>query len=118
MEVNKLLSEARKIWGDDKLTLEEIVIRMGVVLGDMNRLARDRQEGSAEKSKDVGYIEYPSHLNNGLDSPVGIVFEVERYSSKLNPNSEAQKGGWFSEVPENMHADQDTYLLRNGYLHR
>jgi hypothetical protein len=28
MEVDKLLSEARKIWGDDKLTLEEIVLPM------------------------------------------------------------------------------------------
>jgi hypothetical protein len=47
MEINELLNEARKTWGDNKLTLEEIVIRMGVVLGDMNRLARDQQEGNA-----------------------------------------------------------------------
>ncbi len=47
MEVKELLAEARKTWGNDKLTLEEIVIRMGVVLGDMNRLARDQQEGDA-----------------------------------------------------------------------
>ena len=44
MRVDELLGEARKTWGDDKLTLEEIAIRMGVVLGDINRLTRDLQE--------------------------------------------------------------------------
>lgn len=51
MEANNLLSEARHIWGDDKLTLEEIVIRMGVTFGDISRIARTHQEtGSIDES--------------------------------------------------------------------
>ena len=60
MEVTQLLSEARKIWGDDKLTLEQITIRMGVVQGDMSRLTRYLQEGSSldekELKKEMGNI--------------------------------------------------------------
>jgi hypothetical protein len=62
MEIDKLLNEARKTWGNNKLTLEEIVIRMGVVLGDMNRLARDQQEGNSidnlELKKEMGNTIY------------------------------------------------------------
>ncbi|HSX30474.1 MAG TPA: hypothetical protein VLE99_00985 [Candidatus Saccharimonadales bacterium] len=58
MQIDDLLQEARKIWGDNKLTLEEIVIRMGVVLGDMNRIARTHQEtgsiNEAELKKEMG----------------------------------------------------------------
>ena len=64
----------------------------------------------------IGYIEYPSHYDKGLDSPVGIVFEVSSYSGQLEPNREAQAGAWFSTVPEDMHADQDTFLVNNHYL--
>ena len=65
-----------------------------------------------------GIIEYPSHYLNDLDCPVGIVFEVIKYTGELSPNKEAAEGGWFSQIPENMHAEQDEYLLDNGYLSR
>ncbi|HTE22095.1 MAG TPA: NUDIX hydrolase [Candidatus Limnocylindria bacterium] len=68
--------------------------------------------------KSKSYIEYPSHFKNGLDSPVGIVFEVTRHAGALNTNEESESGGWFKKLPENMHADQDEFLLRNGYLHQ
>jgi hypothetical protein len=45
MTVDELLLEGRKIWGDTHLTLEEVIIRLGVVMGDINRFARDRAEG-------------------------------------------------------------------------
>ncbi len=64
------------------------------------------------------YIEYPSHYTRGLDSPVGIVFEVTKYTGKITTNAEAAKGGWFNQLPTNMHANQDTYLLENNYLCR
>jgi len=63
-----------------------------------------------------GYIEYPSHFLHGMDSPVGIVFEVIKFSGELSVNGEAENSGWFIKIPENMHADQDVYLLRRGYL--
>ena len=53
----------------------------------------------------VGYIEYPSHYENGLDSPVGLVFRAE-------PLDEAQPHGqWFTVLPENMHEEQKEFLL-------
>lgn len=58
----------------------------------------------------LGYIEYPSHYENGLDSPVGIAFKVE-YTDEIKANDEASKLRWFEEVPKNIHADQDKFLL-------
>ena len=53
----------------------------------------------------MGYIEYPSHYENGLDSPVGLVFRAE-------PLDEAQpQGQWFTVLPENMHEEQKEFLL-------
>ena len=44
MDINALLQEARAIWGDDKLSLDEILIRQGVTIGELHRLARDHNE--------------------------------------------------------------------------
>ena len=65
-----------------------------------------------------GYIEYPSHYLNGLDEPVGIVFEVTAYEGTVQVNPEAGDSDWFTKLPENMHADQDTFLVDTGYLTR
>lgn len=60
MSIDELLKEARRIWGDDKLTLEEIIIRQGVTIGDVHRYARDTAEGKAtdeaELKKELGNI--------------------------------------------------------------
>jgi 8-oxo-dGTP diphosphatase len=53
----------------------------------------------------VGYIEYPSHYENGLDSPVGLVFGAEPLDDQ-QPN-----GRWFTVLPENMHEEQKEFLL-------
>jgi len=63
-----------------------------------------------------GYIEYPSHYLSGLDSPVGLVFEVIDYSGDLAADTEASNSGWFTKLPRHMHADQDAFLLEKGYL--
>lgn len=64
----------------------------------------------------VGFIEYPSHYLSGMDSPVGIVFEIEEYTKAMKANSEATAGAWFDSVPEKIHPDQDTFLIENRYL--
>lgn len=60
MDINQLLQEARSIWGNDKLTLDEILIRQGVTIGDLHRLARDHDEGQAldeaELKKELGNV--------------------------------------------------------------
>lgn len=92
-------------------------LRFGeLMLNAVERIAKRELGIHVLKARNVGYIEYPSHFENGLDSPVGIVFEVKNYSGELNPNNESQDYGWFAQMPENMHADQDKYLVRNGYM--
>ena len=55
--------------------------------------------------RSLGYIEYPSHYQNGLDSPVGLVFRAE-------PLDDAQSHGqWFTVLPGNMHEEQQEFLL-------
>jgi hypothetical protein len=60
MNIEELLKEARKIWGNQKLTLEEIVIRQGVAIGDIHRYARDKVEGTpageSELKKELGNV--------------------------------------------------------------
>lgn len=60
MDIDKLLKAARAIWGDDKLSLDEILIRQGVTIGDLHRLARDSDEGQtldeAELKKELGNV--------------------------------------------------------------
>jgi hypothetical protein len=60
MDINKLLQKARSIWGNDKLSLDEILIRQGVTIGDLHRLARDNDEGQpldeAELKKEMGNV--------------------------------------------------------------
>ncbi len=70
------------------------------------------------QARNNGYIEYPSHYLNGLDSPVGMAFEVTSYTGDPHVTGEADDGGWFSRVPDRMHADQDAYLIEHGYLAR
>lgn len=41
MEIKELLNQAREIWGNEKLTEEQIVIRMGKIFGDICRHARN-----------------------------------------------------------------------------
>jgi ADP-ribose pyrophosphatase YjhB (NUDIX family) len=84
----------------------------------IKRIAKRELNIDVEKSNNVGYIEYPSHYSNGLDSPVGIVFEVMKYKGECKPNDEAREGSWHSKVPKDMHKDQDVFLLTNGYLRR
>jgi hypothetical protein len=60
MTIAELLKQARKIWGGKKLTLQEIIVRQGVAIGDIHRYARDTQEGTppdeSELKKELGNI--------------------------------------------------------------
>ena len=58
----------------------------------------------------LGYIEYPSHYENGLDSPVGIAFLVDSYEGIINPNKEASEAKWFEVLPKNMHQEQIDFI--------
>lgn len=73
------------------------------------RVAKRELGINVTKAELLGYIEYPSHYEHGLDSPVGIAFEVE-YTGDIATNKEASKVGWFKQLPPNMHPDQDEFI--------
>lgn len=41
MNIKDLLKKSREIWGTEKLTLSQIIVRMGKVFGDICRWERD-----------------------------------------------------------------------------
>lgn len=57
----------------------------------------------------LGYIEYPSHHENGLDSPVGLAFQTTPDS----PVDAAPEGcAWFTSLPAGLYAEQAEFLAR------
>ncbi|MGA9775843.1 MAG: NUDIX domain-containing protein [Candidatus Dormiibacterota bacterium] len=92
-------------------------VRFGEALSDaVGRVAARELSIEVRSMEQRGYIEYPSHYRAGLDSPVGLVFEIADFRGVPTINSEATEGGWFEELPRDMHADQDDFLLQHGYL--
>ena len=92
-------------------------VRFGEKLKEaVERIAQRELGVVVNESKNVGYIEYPSHFEYGLDCPVGIVFEITSYSGLLRTNNEAENGGWFNKCPKLLHSDQDKFLIQNKYL--
>ena len=71
----------------------------------VRRVAADELGVSVRVGPLVGYIEYPSHYENGLDSPVGLVFRAEPLDAAR------PQGQWFTTLPENMHEEQKRFLL-------
>lgn len=86
-------------------------VRFGEPLADAVKRIAERELGIIPTdTKLLGYIEYPSHYLNGLDSPVGIAFAITAYEGKLKVNREAADGSWFNELPEEMHDEQRDFL--------
>lgn len=89
-------------------------VRFGEPLTEAVQRIAQRELGIAvTKTKLLGYIEYPSHYEHGLDSPVGIAFLVKSYKGKIRPKADADEGKWFIELPENMHEEQKSFLDKN-----
>jgi 8-oxo-dGTP diphosphatase len=60
----------------------------------------------------LGYIEYPSHYENGLDHPVGLAFRT-RPVGGLPTEDELPKGcAWFSRLPPGLYDEQREFLAR------
>jgi ADP-ribose pyrophosphatase YjhB (NUDIX family) len=63
----------------------------------------------------LGYIEYPSHLERGLDWPVGIAFGLHLAPSPadhLRPTRD--EVAWFAHLPDEMHDEQKRFLREHG----
>jgi hypothetical protein len=63
----------------------------------------------------LGYIEYPSHLEAGLDWTVGMAFRAELAASSTGqPFARPDVMGWFSRLPDEMHDEQKPFLRTHG----
>ena len=60
----------------------------------------------------LGYIEYPSHHKNGLDSPVGLAFRAELTPD--SPSADEPPAGcrWFTRLPAGLYEEQREFLSR------
>lgn len=71
MNVDDLAKQARAIWGNKTMTLEEIVVVIGVVYGDICRQTRAGQEGEI-----VDETELQKELGN-------LIFSIIRWCGEL-----------------------------------
>jgi hypothetical protein len=74
------------------------------------RVARDELGLEVSVRDLLGYIEYPSHYENGLDSPVGLAF---RTVPEAGPAVDPPEGyDWFHSLPAGLYAEQAEFLAR------
>jgi ADP-ribose pyrophosphatase YjhB (NUDIX family) len=82
------------------------------VVDAVQRVARFELGLDVEVGELLGYIEYPSHYNAGLDSPVGLAFRAEPVGGP--PSAEQLPDGcvWFSRLPAGLYEEQREFLAR------
>jgi len=94
-------------------------VRFGEPLVEaVRRVARDELGIAVDVGDMLGYIEYPSHYENGLDSPVGLAFAVQPAGSVPAPADLRSECAWFAVLPGNMHDEQRQFLSRHAPLAR
>ncbi len=77
MEIKGLLKESRAIWGDKKLPLAQIIVRIGKVFGDICRYERNA-------TKDV-----KTHTDAELKKELGnLIFSTIRHCDELGYDPE------------------------------
>ncbi len=81
------------------------------VVEAVKRVARDELGLEVGVGELLGFIEYPSHYLNGLDSPVGLAFSCAIVAATAD--SRAPDGGaWFSRLPADLYLEQREFLAR------
>lgn len=77
MNIKKLLQQARSIWGNEKLQLSQIIVRMGKVFGDICRW--ERNENKNEET----------HTDEELKKELGnMIFSTIRWCDDLGYDPE------------------------------
>jgi 8-oxo-dGTP pyrophosphatase MutT (NUDIX family) len=73
----------------------------------VKRVARDELGLEVTVGDLLGYIEYPSHYENGLDSPVGLAFETTPVAGEPTEGC-----AWFTRLPDGLYCEQAEFLAR------
>jgi ADP-ribose pyrophosphatase YjhB (NUDIX family) len=91
-------------------------VRFGEPLTDAARRVAEQELGAeVEIDAHLGYIEYPSHLERGLDWPVGLAFSVHLAPASADRfRTVPDAVDWFTTLPEDMHDEQKSFLRRHG----
>jgi 8-oxo-dGTP diphosphatase len=76
----------------------------------VRRVARMELGFDVRAGELLGYIEYPSHHENGLDSPVGLAFRSEPVSGPPRPKDLPSGCAWFRRLPAGLYAEQRAFL--------
>jgi 8-oxo-dGTP diphosphatase len=76
----------------------------------VRRVARDELRMDVTVGDLLGYIEYPSHYENGLDSPVGLAFRTMPAAGV--PGDPPEGCAWFESLPTGLYAEQAEFLAR------
>ncbi len=77
------------------------------------RVAKEELGLNVKIVKLLGYIEYPSVLdNNGFDSPFGVAFEctLDNENQDIALDSQASSAKFFTEIPDNTIKEQKEFL--------
>jgi ADP-ribose pyrophosphatase YjhB (NUDIX family) len=83
------------------------------VVEAVKRVARDELALTVSVGQLLGYIEYPSHYQNGLDSPVGLAFSTTAAGDMSDERDLPSECAWFTVLPDNMHGEQKEFLIRH-----
>ena len=84
------------------------------VIEAVRRVARDELGLTVRVGQLLGYIEYPSHYQNGLDSPVGLAFRAQPSIADMPDERDLRSEcAWFTVLPDNMHDEQKEFLVRH-----
>jgi colanic acid biosynthesis protein WcaH len=81
------------------------------VVEAVRRVARDELGLEVEVGELLGYIEYPSHYKNGLDSPVGLAFAT-RLTDPDAADAPPEGCAWFARLPADLYTEQREFLSR------
>ncbi len=76
----------------------------------VRRVAEDELGLGVAPGELLGYIEYPSHYEHGLDSPVGLAFRAGLTGGTPDPDALPDKLRWFRTLPAEMHDEQQEFL--------
>ncbi len=77
------------------------------------RVAYDELGVAVEVGDLLGVIEYPSHYNHGLDSPVGLAFGTRITDELTDVRAMRSQCGWFAVLPDPMHDEQKDFLVEH-----
>lgn len=93
-------------------------VRYGEPLVDaVHRVAGTELGVGVDVDRLLGYIEYPSHLERGIDWPVGIAFATRLATAvpgRFGPDDGSVR--WFAHPPEAMHDEQRAFLEEHGLV--